>query len=376
MAKRVKFPLDMGKKDGTDENIMVRDIKELHDNYNADKIAEYFLNGKLLTWLEDRHYDEEAEQVRKLSEMPDKEKAAEMLPEVFNVEIKKKVDVEAVELRNEKLKKLRGITSDDEILNNVDYVAFSQEDLSNLLYDNTGVIYLCGDYFCITLNVKNIKYVGLNNPKVHIDCKDEIDLEANKIIIEHCELSKYTKERIVHKKIVDEDAAHDKYTDKKIDLSSCDRAVIPGELKKRFYAIFDGKRIQIAYINVPAKFVANRDGLTKLLCGSIVVASQITYICDNEAITMNYGDIVVIIGKKANSFIGGFSDKELELIAMYVVAEIYYEFHMRDDDIQCTDFNIEQRAIEWLTYNGKINNDEQRMTLMTLKKRNVNGATF
>ena len=370
MGKRAKFPLDMG------NDVKVRSIEELKENFNAEKVTEYFLNGKLLTWLENRYYDEEAEQVRNLSEMPDKQKAAEKLPEVFDVKIKKEVNVEAIEIHNEKLKKLREITSDDEILKNADFVAFSQEDLSNLLYDNAGVIYLCGDYFCITLNVKNIKYVGLNNPKVYIDCKDEIDLEANKIIIEHCELSKYTKERIVHKKIVDEDATHDKYTDKKIDLSSIDKVVISGELKKRFYAIFDGKRIQIAYINVPTKFVANRDGLTKLLCGGIVTAQQITYICDNEAITMNYGDVVVLIGEKANSFIGGFSDEELEIISMYVAAETYYEFHMKDDDMQCTDSNIEQCAIEWLTYNGMINNDEQRLTLMTLKKRNVNGSTF
>ena len=370
MVKRAKFPLDMG------NDVKVRSIEELKENFNAEKVTEYFLSGKLLTWLEDRHYDEEAEQVRNLSEMLDKQKAAEKLPDVFEVEINREVNVEAIEIHTEKLKKLREITSDDEILKNADFVAFSQEDLSNLLYDNAGVIYLCGEYFCITLNVKNIKYVGLNNPKVYIDCKDEIDLEAHKITIEHCELSRYTKERMVHKKIVDENAPHDKYTDKKADLPSINRVSLPGKLKKSFYAIFDGKRIQITYINADAKFVSNRDGLAKLLVGSIVTVQQITYICDNEAITMNYGDVVVLIGKKANSFIGGFSDEELEIISMYVAAETYYEFHMRNDNTQCTDSNIEQRAIEWLTYNGMINNDEQRLTLMTLKKRNVNRSTF
>ncbi len=198
MAKRVKFPLNMGKKDGTNEDIMVRDIKSLHDNYNADKVTEYFINGKLLTWLEDRYYDEEAEQVRKLSEMPDKQKASEKLPEVFEVEVNREVNVEAIEIHNEKLKKLREITSDDEILKNADFVAFSQEDLSNLLYDKAGVIYLCGEYFCVPLSVKNVKYIGVNNPTVEITCDDntDIDFETNGIVFEHCEFSEKTKDSL------------------------------------------------------------------------------------------------------------------------------------------------------------------------------------
>lgn len=192
MAKRVKFPLDMG------NDIKVRSIEELKENYNAEKVTEYFLNGKLLTWLEDRRYDEEAEQVRKLSEMPDKEKAVEKLPDVFKVEIKKDVNIEALEIRQEKLKKLRDITSDDEILANVDYVAFSQEELNNLLCDGEKVIYLCGKFFCVPLNMKNIKYIGVNNPTVEITGIDNtnINLEVNEIVIEKCILPKEVEEKI------------------------------------------------------------------------------------------------------------------------------------------------------------------------------------
>lgn len=123
MAKKVKFPLDMG------NDIMVRTIEELKENYSTEKVTEYFLNGKLLTWLEDRYYDDEAEQVRKLSEQSDKSDVDARLAEIFGIMIDKEVDIEAIELRREKLEKLRAITSDDEILDNVDFVAFSQEDL-------------------------------------------------------------------------------------------------------------------------------------------------------------------------------------------------------------------------------------------------------
>lgn len=193
MAKKVKFPLDMG------NDIMVRTIEELRENYNAEKVTEYFFNDKLMTWLEDRYYDDEAEQVRKLSSLSDKSNVDARLAEIFGVLIDKEVDIEAIELRREKLEKLREITSDDEILDNVDFVAFSQEDLGDLLDDGAEVIYLCGDKFRIPLSVRNVKYVGVNNPDVSISGNGEIDLAANGIIIEQCKLSEDTQSRLVKK---------------------------------------------------------------------------------------------------------------------------------------------------------------------------------
>lgn len=183
MAKKVNFPLDMG------NDIKARSIEELKANYNAEKVTEYFLNGKLLTWLEDRYYDEEAEQIRELSEQSHNNPAAK-LAKIFGVEINESVDVETLEIRRKKLEKLREITSEDEILDNVDRVAFSQEELGDLLDDEVEVIYLCGESFRIPLSVKNVRYVGVNNPAVTISGKGEIDLEANGIILERCELPK------------------------------------------------------------------------------------------------------------------------------------------------------------------------------------------
>lgn len=132
MAKKVKFPLDMGK-DNEGNDILVREIGELKEHYNAEKVTEYFLNGKLLTWLKDRYYDEEAEQVEKLSEQTNLHNPAAKLGEIFGVKVEEMVDVKELETRREKLEKLRAITSDDEILENVDSVAFSQEELGDLL---------------------------------------------------------------------------------------------------------------------------------------------------------------------------------------------------------------------------------------------------
>ncbi|MCM1060331.1 MAG: leucine-rich repeat protein [Eubacterium sp.] len=203
MARKVKFPLNMGKDPETGNDIMVRDKTELCGKYNSEKVAEYFINGRLLTWLEDRYYEEEAEQVRKLSEMTDKKKAAEMLPEVFKVKTAGKVDVEAVELRNEKLKKLRDITSDDEILDNVDFVAFSQEELGDLLDDEADVIYLCDNDFNVPMSVQNVRYVGVNNPVITISGTGDIARDGEKFIVkekgisvEKCRFSEDTIKKI------------------------------------------------------------------------------------------------------------------------------------------------------------------------------------
>lgn len=194
MAKKVKFPLDMG------NEVYVRTLDELKENYNTEKVTEYFLDGRLLTWLKDRYYEEEAEQVQELAEQGDKDNLAVKLGKIFGAEIKaEEIDVEALEIRREKLEKLRQITADDKILENVDKVAFSQEELGDLLDAEEEVIYLCGEKFRIPLSVKNVRYIGLNNPVVTIGGKGEINLEASGIVFENCEFSDDTKARLAVK---------------------------------------------------------------------------------------------------------------------------------------------------------------------------------
>ncbi len=59
--KRVKFPLNMG------EGIQVRTLEELQANFDFEKVTRYFLNGKLLIWLEDRRLINLKEQLSELS---------------------------------------------------------------------------------------------------------------------------------------------------------------------------------------------------------------------------------------------------------------------------------------------------------------------
>lgn len=191
MPPRVKFPLDMG------NGVLVRNIDELKENFNAEKVTEYFLNGKLLIWLNDRYYDEEAEQVEALSSEADKSLLSEKLCGIFGIETEDSIDVEALERRRERLEKLRSVTSDDAILSNVDYVAFSQEELGDLLDEGAEEIYLCGEKFRIPFSVHNKKYIGINTPVVDISTKsDRIDLKKCGIVVENCDFSEKTQAKM------------------------------------------------------------------------------------------------------------------------------------------------------------------------------------
>lgn len=184
MAKKEKFALEM-------RGVEVRTIEELKENYYAKAILEYFHSGKLLTWLNDRYYDEEAEQVEELDkDLPDKELTVK-LREIFEVE-----DPETAERRRARLEKLSEFTNDKEFTDNIDLVAFSQEELGELLDDETDTVYLCGESFRIPLSVENVRYIGVNSPVITIKCRGTIDLSEKGIAIERCTFDEGTKAKL------------------------------------------------------------------------------------------------------------------------------------------------------------------------------------
>ena len=60
MAKK-KFTLKMK------DDIEVRTLEELREHFDLESAVEYFKEGKLLEWLEDRYYDDEAEAIEAIS---------------------------------------------------------------------------------------------------------------------------------------------------------------------------------------------------------------------------------------------------------------------------------------------------------------------
>ncbi len=164
MAKIIRFPLQM--KEGT----AVRTLDELREHFDLESVLGYYADGKLKTWLADRYYDEMAEKVAELSaDTPDlNAKICEILGVDYSRQ-KDDTDFEALQRRNEKLRVLREITADQNILDNVDAVAFDQDELFDILDEAPEVIYLYGEKFSIPIAKGNITYIGINSPVVSLE---------------------------------------------------------------------------------------------------------------------------------------------------------------------------------------------------------------
>ena len=176
MARVIRFPLQM--KDGA----AVRTLEELREHFDLESVFGYFTTGKLKTWFADRYYDEIAQKVGALSvTSPDLHR---QLCEIIGVEFSEGnadvPDIELVQRRQEKLRILSQITDDKAILDNVDAVAFDQDELYDILDEAPAVIYLYGEKFSIPYAKGGITYIGVNRPEVSLE-KDEFEYNNNGI---------------------------------------------------------------------------------------------------------------------------------------------------------------------------------------------------
>ncbi len=156
-----------------------------------EKIVSYYNNGRLLTWLNDRYYNEEAELVQALDTNSDGNELQKRLCLIFEVPFAEEetVDVEAIALRNEKLNKLRKLTSDDEVLKNVDKVAFDQEELAGLLDEGESIIFLANNTFMIPKTIKNKTYIGVGDAFIDISAKEYTDLLKQNIVLKNIKIN-------------------------------------------------------------------------------------------------------------------------------------------------------------------------------------------
>ncbi|MCM1315985.1 MAG: hypothetical protein NC244_11535 [Alistipes senegalensis] len=172
MAKKIRFPLQM-------KETSVRTIEELRDNFDLESVLGYFTNGKLVTWLKDRYYDNEAMAVEALTS--DDENLRRKLYDIMKVPYTEdaiEIDIGTVKRRTEKLVLLRKFIDDENIIDNVDSVAFNQDDLLDILDEGIKTIYLYEGRFEIPLSVKGITYIGLKNPVVLLRDYDKMDFSS------------------------------------------------------------------------------------------------------------------------------------------------------------------------------------------------------
>lgn len=178
MAKKIRFPLDMG------NGVEVRTLEELQDNFSVEKVLGYYVDGKLVTWLKDRYLDDIANAIENLN--PESSEITKQICDVFGVEYNKEMDMEALRERNRKLDLLKEFSDKKEFVDVVDDIAFDQDDLYDLLDEGKSKIYLCGERFSIPLSKTNMQYIGINKPTVIINSTEEIDFTSKMIEFNDC----------------------------------------------------------------------------------------------------------------------------------------------------------------------------------------------
>jgi len=276
MAKKIRFPLEM------ENGVEVRSMEELRDNFSLAKVLEYFENGKLVTWLRDRYANDVADAVEALEK--NEPELAKKLSGIFDVPYDEKAEekLKEAEERAERLKRLKKFTDDEQFWDKVDYVAFEQDELYDLLDEGAETIYLCGDRFSIPLSKPGVRYIGVNNPTAVIDSKAVVDWDDKKISIEgvtfdekYQRISEQDKSKTIFgswvekaAKAVDEDGNVDR-----TEISNCSRAIYAklsnsiglSEGDTRFSEVFE--KMTTADIKKFADWVADRiyDGNTQVL---------------------------------------------------------------------------------------------------------------
>ena len=180
MARKIRFPLEMG------DGVKVRDIEELKAHFSLDKVLEYIADGKMITWLRDRYYHDIVQEILLLDTEDTDYKRK--ICQIFGVEYEEEEDGFAQYTR--KLNLLKQYTDNKEYFDVVDFIAFTQEDLYDLLdEEDIDTIYLCGKSFSIPLGREDITYIGVNQPVVIIHGKTEADWKKKHISFQNVKFS-------------------------------------------------------------------------------------------------------------------------------------------------------------------------------------------
>jgi len=161
-------------------------IEEIREYFDYGKMVEYFHDGSLQQWLDDRRYEAESIALSVLDgNAPDFQ---EKLCYIFRVDSASIEPNDIITDDEEIIKKkavIRQYTTDDKVLDAIDSVATNQDELQKLLSNNPMQIYLCGSEFTITAKGESIKYIGVGTVTVKISHDDIADIEKKNITFEN-----------------------------------------------------------------------------------------------------------------------------------------------------------------------------------------------
>ena len=169
MAKKIKFPLVFS------NGVKVRTLEELQQYADVEGILRYYHNEKLKIWLEARDYNDIVSKI--LSIDTTDTSYVNTLCNILGIEYEN-IDVEVHEIQKneEKLNRLCRLTSDENILVNVEHIVFNQQELDEFVIQKPELIYLCADEnqtYVINKEIKNIRYVGLfGKPGIQVEVEN------------------------------------------------------------------------------------------------------------------------------------------------------------------------------------------------------------
>lgn len=169
MAKKLKFPLEFS------DGIKVRTLDELQQYADVEGILRYYHNGKLQIWLDARDHNDIVSQLLLID--TNDTSYVNTLCNILGIEYKN-LDVEVYEIQKneEKLNRLRRLTSDETLLTNVKNIVFNQQELEESVIQKAELIYLCADEnqtYTINKEFKNIRYIGFfGKPSIQIEAEN------------------------------------------------------------------------------------------------------------------------------------------------------------------------------------------------------------
>lgn len=138
MVKKIRFDLKLsGRNVGT--------LEELRENFELERIFQYYNDGKLEKWLKSRNYNEEAQKVAAIDGKTATDNKKKTLCEIFAVSYTTKSVVSTQEELNK-------------IVNN----------------DDKQIVYLYGNEFDVDAQFKNKTYYFVNKcgSRVNVQCSD------------------------------------------------------------------------------------------------------------------------------------------------------------------------------------------------------------
>lgn len=149
MVKKIRFDLKLsGRNVGT--------LEELRENFELERIFQYYNDGKLEKWLKSRNYNEEAKKVAAIDGKTAKDNKKKTLCEIFAVSF------------------------------TIKSVVSTQEELNKIVNsDNKQIVYLYGNKFNIDAQFKNKTYYFMNKHDVQVNIKCGDMKKSNIIDIEN-----------------------------------------------------------------------------------------------------------------------------------------------------------------------------------------------